>query len=148
MADKYKAIATGVALVATTPKTVLQIATPSTIRARASLLSIQFDGITAGNVPGLVELLRQTSSGTGTAVTPVATDSAAPASLVTALKNHTVEPAGTTAVDSWTVSPNGGSLLIPFYGFDQPVLPVSGFLGIRCTFANAVNVTAELTFLA
>jgi hypothetical protein len=148
MADKYTATADAVALAAAAAKTVLQIATPSTIRARLVELHVGFDGVTAANPPVLVELLRQTSAGTNTAVTPVAVDAAAPASLVTSGKNHSAEPTGTTVVAHWRLTPVGGLLVIPFYGDEQPVMAISSWLGIRCTAAQIVNVNAQMTFLA
>lgn len=146
--DKYSATADGVALVAATAKTVLNLATPASIRARITGIQVSFDGVTAGNVPALVELLRQTNAGTTTSVTPVAFDPAAPSSLCTAGKNASVEPTGTTVIRSWRVSPNGGVLIVPLLGADMVTMPVSGFLGIRCTAAQVVNVNAEISFLA
>lgn len=146
--DKYTASADGVALSAGVAKTVVNIATPSTIRARVTGVQVSFDGVTAGNVPALVELMRQTSAGTVTAVTPVPSDSAAPASLATAGKNASAEPTGTTVIKSFKLSPNGGTAFVPLQGTDMITVPVSGFFGIRVTAANVVNVNAEINFLA
>ena len=148
MADKYVANADAVALAATTAKTVLQIATPATIRARICALTVGFDGVTAANPAVLVELLRQTTAGTMTGVTPAALESGAPASLVTAQKTATAEPTASTVIQTWRLTPIGGLLVIPFYGDEQPTLGVSSWMGIRCTASAIVNVNASLTFLA
>jgi hypothetical protein len=148
MSDKYVAVADGVALTAATPKTVLQIATPSTIRARVCEVVVGFDGVTASDAPVLVELVRQTSAGTGTAVTPLPLDPAAPASLPTALKNHSAEPSGPTVLRAWRVTPAGGLFVVPFIGDEQPVVGASGWLGVRCTAAVGVNANAQLVYLA
>ena len=98
MADKYVCNADAVALAAATAKTVLQIATPSTTRARVCQLVVGFDGVTAANPPVLVELLRQTTAGTMTAQTPAPLDSAAPTSLATGSKNASAEPTADTVL--------------------------------------------------
>ena len=149
MADYYTAVSDATALAAATAKTVLQIATPSTIRARVRELQISFDGVTSANPAGLVEIVRQTTAGTMSAVTPNPLDSAAPASLATASRAATVEPTTTVTVREFRITPFAGLLVFQFVDDkDQIVVPISGFLGIRCTFAQIVNVNASLTFLA
>lgn len=103
--DAYSAGRDNVALAAATAKTVVQIVTPATIRALVRELHISFDGVTAAAVPGLVELVAQTTAGTMSALTPVADDPAAPASLVTAQHTATVEPASGNVHRSWRLSP-------------------------------------------
>jgi len=148
MADVYTATADAVPLVAATAKTVMQLTAPATTRARIRELQICFDGVTASNPPGLVEILTQTTAGTATVATPAPADPAAPASLITASRNATVEPTAGTVLQSWRISPNGGVLLIPFPTWEeQLVLAASGRIGVRCTFAQAVNVNVSLTFL-
>lgn len=149
MADSYVASIDGVALAAATAKTVLQIATPATVRALVEDIQVSLDGVTAANTPGLVELLRQTTAGTMTALTPAPVDSAAPASLVTASHTATAEPTAGTVLRRWRITPNGGLFELPTpWGTSQLRVPVSGFLGIRCTFAQVVNVNASIQFLA
>lgn len=151
MGDTYTASRASVALAAATGKTVLQITTPSTIRALVREFSVSFDGVTAAAVPGLVELVTQTSAGTMSALTPAPVDPAAPASLVTAQHTATVEPTTVTVVKQWLISPYGGLAVFRFDGIDgreSIPLPISSRLGVRCTFAAIVNVTPSLTFLA
>ena len=149
--DVYTASVDNVALAAATAKTVLQVATPATLRAVVREMQVSFDGVTASAVPGLVELLLQTTAGTASANTPAPHDAAAPASLVTASQNATVEPTAGTVIRRFRISPYGGLLIARFDGLDgmEPIrLPVSGRLGLRCTFAAIVNVNASLTFEA
>jgi hypothetical protein len=148
VSDTYVASQDGVALAAATVKTCLQIATPATVRAKIRGFSISFDGVTAANVPGLVEILRQTTAGTMTALTPAPVDSSAPASLATASHTATAEPTAGTVIWRRRITPNGG--LFEMYwpdDKDQLVVPISGFLGIRCTFAQVVNVSPSLEFI-
>lgn len=148
MADSYRSIAADVAS-GTAAKTILQIVTPSTVRALLEALELSFDGVLASATPVLVELLMQTDAGTGgTAVTPVAVDRAGPASLVTAQKGPagtwTAEPAAGTVLWSHRVTPAGSTLLFPFplgFGFK---LNISQRLGVRVTAAATVNVCATL----
>lgn len=147
MADKYTLSVDNVSLVAATAKTVVQVATPATTRARLCSVEVGFQGVTSTDVPVLVELLRQTTAGTGTATTPAPLDPAAPASLATGLANHTAEPTAGTVIKRWRLTPAGGVLVIPFYGDEQPVLGVSSWMGLRCTAAANTTVNAQITFL-
>jgi hypothetical protein len=146
--DTYVATASGIALTASSTKTLLQIATPSTVRATLLELEVGFDGVTSGLPEILVELLRQSSAGTGTSVTPAPLSTAAPASLVTALKAHSAEPGVSTILGSWYVDPHDGKLLLPFYERDrQVVVPVSGWLGVRYTTGAGVTVNAAVNMV-
>lgn len=144
MADLYNSNATTVALVAATAKTVLQIATPATTRAKIKQLDISFDGVAGSAVPVLIELLMQTTAGTMTAVTPVAVDRAAPASLVTAARNATAEPTAGAVLWAQTVTPAGSTLIFPWPLGDEFKLNVSQFLGVRMTAPAAVNACVTL----
>jgi hypothetical protein len=149
VSDIYTASADDVALAAATAKTVLQIAAPATLRGRIRELQVSLDGVTAANAPGLVELLTQTTAGTMTATTPAPHDPAAPASLVTAAFNATVEPTAGTVLKRWRLTPVGGLFLIPFpLVEEQPVLAASGRIGVRLTYGAVVNANVSLTFLA
>lgn len=148
MADSYVASVDAVALAAATAKTVLQIATPATARALIEDVQFSLDGVTASAVPGLVELLRQTTAGTMSALTPQPVDSAAPASLATASSNATIEPTAGVVLRRWRITPNGGLFELPTpWGVSQLRVPVSGFLGLRATFAAAVNINASIQYL-
>jgi hypothetical protein len=148
MADKYVAHGDAIALAAATAKTVLAIGTPGTIRARLCEITVGLDGVTAANPAVFVELLRQTTAGTNTSMTPIPVDSAAPSSLVTAGKNHSAEPTAGVVIKTWRLTPVGGLLVIPFYGDEQVVVPVSSWLGLRLTASAIVNANASMTFLA
>ena len=145
--NKYLVQASAVDLTATTTKTVLAIGTPADLRARLLGFGVSFDGVTASDVPVLVELLRQTTAGTNTSATPQPLDPGSAASQVTAGSDHTVEPTAGSILMPHYVSPNGGILTVQFTTEEAPVLAVSGFLGIRCTApTDAVNVAAWMLF--
>jgi hypothetical protein len=129
--------AADVSLVAATAKTILSIINGSTRRSR--VLEIQLGGfsIVQTDTPMLIELVRFTTDGTGTSVTPVARDTGNPASIATAKYGYSVEP--TTATVLWTtrLSPIGGTLVIPISPDRFPVNPISNLIALRLTCAQA-----------
>jgi|SRR5882672_4971145 len=147
--DIYETGGADIALVAATPKTVLQITTPSTIRGRLSNLEISFDGTTAGATPVLIQLVTQTTAGTGTAVTPNPIDPSAPASLITSAKDFSAEPTVGVTSRQWRVSPNAG---LWYYTWPQvgemPSIPISARLAIKMNAAAGVNVTVYMRYWA
>lgn len=148
--DCYEASAQDVALSGGTAKTVLQLTTPSTIRARLSMIEISFDGVTAGNTPVLVQLLYQTTAGTGTSLTPTPVDSAAPASLVTAAKDFSAEPSAGTVLRPWRITPYGGLWDYPWPENERPYIAISSRLALKLTAASSqpVNVSATMRYWA
>lgn len=148
--DCYEATAQDVALSGGTAKTVLQLTTPSTIRARLSMMELSFDGVTAGNTPVLVQLLFQTSTGTGTSITPNPMDPGAPASLVTAVKDFSVEPTAGTVIRPFRITPYGGLWNYPWAESERPYMPISTRVALKLTAASSqpVNVTAAIRYWA
>jgi hypothetical protein len=146
--ELYTITATDVPLSAGTAKTVLQLRTPSNRRARLVEWSVSFDGTVGSNTPVKVELMRQTSAGTGTGITPVAMDAASPAALCSAAGNHSAEPGYGNRLEVLRLTPNAGLVVIPFSVIreERPIVPTSSFVGIVCTAAQAVNVTAYIIF--
>jgi len=142
----YLAHHRGQALAASTAKTLVQLVTPATCRARLAEFGVSFDGVTASNPPVAVDLIRQTTPGTATAFTPVPFDPAATAADTSANVNATVEPTAGSILGSWLVTPAGGLLVVQFPLDDEPVVGASGYLGLRVTpgAAIAANATAYL----
>lgn len=141
------ALACGTAL-----KTLLQLATPSTVKAGLIEVSITFDGTVASNRPVLVTLRRQTSAGSGGASIagnfgPNCQDeqnASTPTALTTAQQGPSgtwaTEPTTGRVVRAWRVPPTSG------YAHQLPlgqeiVIPYSSYLGVVVTADNAVNAT-------
>jgi hypothetical protein len=131
------------ALVAATPKTIVEVSIPATMDIELAEIVCGFDASTAGNVR--IELGTYTTTGTGTAVTPanipiVASSDRAVTSLMTAAKvSDTVEPSGfTTAIGGNAIWP-GIILPLPcYFPFQTPLyegmsLPHSTLFAIRLT---------------
>jgi hypothetical protein len=146
--ELYSITARDVALTASTAKTVLQLRTPSTRRARLVEWSVSFQGTSGSETPVEVLLQRQTSAGTGTGFTPVRFDPAAPAALSSAAVNFTAEPGAGDVLEALRVTPNGGTIVVPFSVIreERPIVPVSSYVGIVCRASYATQVTAYLVF--
>lgn len=142
-----------VALSAATAKSILTVLAPAQFGIDLRQLRIAFDGVTASNVPVLVELCQNTLAtnstvGTGntTAGTPTQVYGRAITAGFTAFYNSTSEPTVLTPYDRWTITPNGGVLVYDYPADRTPDSPVSAGLTIRCTAPAAVNVNATMVF--
>jgi hypothetical protein len=137
-----------VALAAATPKTVLQLLTTSGTnfpRALVKKWSICFDGATSTAVPVVVKLIRQSTAGTGTGVTPVAVGDSADAILSTGAYNFSAEPTSGSVLAVLEVHPQSGYTEIFPLGMEI-VVPAGGRLGIVVTAPAIVNCHATIWF--
>lgn len=137
---KFSCVSENEALTASTVKTCVQYVAGSATIARVRAWGISLDGVTAANVPGDIELLRQTTAGTASALTPVDWDDRARTAEGTAQKTFTVEPTAGAILHPVQLTPNGGVFEV-WYGDDGPQVPASGRIGIRANFANNVNAS-------
>jgi hypothetical protein len=146
--DLYTLNSGAVSLSASTAKTVLQLATPSTTRAKVVGFSVSFNSVTTSDAPAVVDLLRQTTAGTGgTSATLAALDPDAPASLSTGLYDiSSAEPTGGNVLWTGYVTPVGGLFVFNFADGEEPVLDVSNRIGIRINSPAAVSAIATLTY--
>jgi hypothetical protein len=140
MGSIYVATVDAIALSAATAKTIIELATPATIRATLVQWWVEFDGTVASNTPVKVEVARITASGTGTAYTAKKYSDFAPAALVTVEHTSTAEPTYGDVLEIHRIPPTSG-IFIQYPLGREIQIPVSGFLGIRCTAAQTVNVT-------
>lgn len=144
----YSATSGSVALVAATAKTVLQILAPAQFGIDLRSYEISFDGVTASNVPVLVEICSSTNAGgtAGSTPTVVQVYGRAITAGFTAGANYSAEPTVLTVIDAFTLSPNGGLVIRdwpPNEGFDQDV---SKGLAIRLTAPAVVNGRITMKF--
>jgi hypothetical protein len=134
-----------VALAAATVKTVLQVVAPANQRLKIKEWGVSFDGVSVTGEPVQVELLRQTTAGTMTALTPVKLVAGSETVQATAQHTATAEPTAGDILDSQEVHPQGGYGKI--FPFNQEIeVPGGGRLGIRCTAPAIVNVRAKIVF--
>lgn len=134
-----------VALTAATVKTVVQVVAPANQRQKIKGYGVSFDGTSVTAEPVQVELLRQTTAGTMTALTPVKLVAGSETVQSTAQHTATAEPTAGDILDSIEVHPQGGyEKILPF---NQEIEnPGGGRIGIRCTAPAGVNVRAKIIF--
>ena len=133
------------ALAASTVETLVQVTAPAGGYCSVVAWGISFEGVTAANEPVLVDLLRQTTAGTGAAFTPLEW-------------NELGRAASSTALNGFSAEPTAGDILHPNYidpegGFEawyeerlRPVFSSSGRVGLRANANDVVNCTAWLLF--
>lgn len=151
----YVARVHGITLPGTAARTIVQVVAGATKRVKIKEFGISFDGTDATKTPVLVDLIRQTSAGTtSSAVTLGLNDTVLEAAVATAIQNPTGgEPtdAGTGAIflRSYYVSPAAGLFVMQFPLGDEPVIPLSGRVGLRVTTAagsGTPNCSAHIVF--
>lgn len=133
-------------------KTILQLATTSTVRAKIVEWGVTFNGTSSAATPCTVLLQRQTSAGTGgvaisTNYGPNGIDEQMPAGASTALQGiwATTEPTAGAILCPPFVPPTSG-FVIQYPLGQEPWLKVSGWLGIVVNAAAAVNVNAWMKY--
>lgn len=137
-------------LAAATAETLLAVTAPAATKIRVVAWGASLAGVTASEIPGDVELLRQTTAGTGSAFTPKKLDESDPAAASTAKITFTVEPTSTDILHPIQLTPNGGLFEVEYAPDRRPVVAASGIIAIRATFAAAQSsgggATAWLVF--
>lgn len=140
----YSVSSDQVALVAATTKTVFELATPAGTTATPVMWWVEFDGVTASNTPVKVEWgIFSAGVTTATTVTPqsISGGGRAIASQCTTKFNTSAEGAGTATISEFhRVPPTSGLYIQEPLGMEWNV-GASSFFRIRCTAAQAVNIT-------
>lgn len=122
-----------VAAASAAAKTLLQVVTGATKRALVKSWEVSFDGADTTKTPILVELIRQTTAGTASALTLVKHDEASETVIATGQQTFTVEPTAGDVLHSVYLSPAGGIFSYQYPLGEEPVVGVSGRVGIRVT---------------
>lgn len=149
----YAVVSAGaVALSAATAKSVMGIRANAAFGIDLTYVEVGFAGVTATDVPVLVELCYCTYATNGTAGTNNTTLASSIfqqygrtlTSGVTAMKNWTSEPTVLTPIDEMLLTPNGGLVK---WSFPLGMTPDSGLsegFVIRCNAPQAQNVRATM----
>lgn len=129
-----------IALSAATAKTVLQVASPTNQRVKIKGWGVYFDGTSVSAEPVQIQLVRQTTAGTMTSVTPAkCDDSLAESVQSTAAVNASVEPTSGDVLQYREIHPQSG--YEHTYGVcDEDWIKGGGRVGIICTAPSGVNV--------
>jgi hypothetical protein len=139
-------VGAAVALAPATAKTVLSVIAPAQFGVDLVGFRLGFDGVTAANTPVVVEIVTWTTDGTGTSGTVVQAYGRSITAGFTTKYNYTVEPTTPTAVDRYSLTPNGGAIVYDYPRDRTPDCAVSNLIGIRLTAAQAVNCNATMVF--
>lgn len=135
-----------IALSAATIKTVIQLVGATNHRVKLLGWSVAFDGISTTAEPAQVRLLRQTTAGTMSALTPTKRDdSIADTLLTTAQHTATVEPTAGDLIEALEVHPQSGYQIMYPLGA-EPIIGGGDRMGIDITAPAAVNVRATMIF--
>lgn len=136
-----------VALVAGTAKTIVQVIPGTNTPVRVVEIGVSFNGITATDVPVTVDLLRQSTAGSSSALTLVADQEQNTKTVVaTALKTFTAEPTAGNVLRTWYVTPIGGLFVLQF-PLGREVDALSSRIALRCNApTSAVSVSAYISF--
>lgn len=137
--------------VATTTKTLLQLITGATRRLWVTEFSISGKSVNSADVSVLVQWVRQTSVGTGSAAIGASTIGnvyeGQPAMIATANEGFATEPTGGTEIvrGPWYMSPVGGLFVLQIPLGQEIEMAVSSRLGLRVTDAQSTVLRASVT---
>ena len=135
-----------VALSAATAKTIVQIVAPSNHRLKVLAWGTYFDGTSSTAEPVQVVLMRQTTAGTMSSLTPVKNDDSIAETLqTTAQHTATVEPTSGDVLKRIEVHPQSGYEEQCAYGTEY-IVGGGDRLGIVCTAPATVNVVGWIKF--
>lgn len=134
-----------VALSAATAKTVIQLVAATNVRVKLKEWGVFFDGTSASAEPIQVRLLRQTTAGTMSSLTPVARVPITETLQTTAQHTATAEPTAGDVLDVIECHPQGGYEKL-FAPGDEIIIPGGGRVGIEITAPATVNVRAKFGY--
>jgi len=129
-----------IALTGGAAKTVLQVKAPAEQRVKLWAFGLYFDGTSATAEPVVAQLVRQTTDGTLTSVTPSKLDPGCAETIQTAAgKNASSEPTAGDVLKQWEVHPQRS------YEWTAPLgreilVPGGERLALVCTAPASVNV--------
>ncbi len=139
----YRIASGDVSLTAATPRTMIQLVTGSTRKAKIIEFGVSFSSVTSTDAPVLAEFLVETSAGTSSAGTNVALDLTDPAMIATSLITFTsTEPTGTTPAGPGPIrcTPVGGLFVYPFSQGVELVVPISTRLALRLNAPSSITL--------
>lgn len=130
-----------VALSAATAKTALQLIAAANHRVNVQRISVSFEGVSTTDAPVQVDIYRQSTAGTVSALTLVKENSGDDETLqTTASHTATVEPTNGDLVERRLVHPQSRADFGPF------IIPGGGRLGVVLTAPNAVDAVVAAKF--
>lgn len=139
------AVTAEVSLTAATARTIIQVAAATNHRVRILGIGLHCDGTSPTAEPIKVDIYRQTTAGTMTALQPRLVAPATESVQTTAQHSATAEPTYGDLIDSFEVHPQSG--YAERYPVGQEIIvPGGGRLGVVCTAPATVNAIAKIHF--
>src|SRR5687767_3906716 len=133
--------------VATTPKTLVQIVAPTNHRVKVCAWGVWFDGVSASDAQVLVRLLRQSTAGTMSALTPVKVDDSIAETLqTTAQHTASAEPTAGDVLKNINVPPSSGGYEEQCPYGQEYIMGGGDRIGIEATVGANVNGVAWIRF--
>jgi hypothetical protein len=136
------------ALSASTTRTLIQVIPASDRPVKLLELGCSFDGVDGTKEPVLVELVRESTGGTASALTLVKDQEQSSQAIVATARSgfSSTEPTTGDVLRSWEVTPAGG-LLVVQWPLDREPMALSNRLAVRVTTGSGVtnNVVAYMT---
>ncbi len=123
-------------------ETLVQIVTGSTRQVKVKEWGVSFDGTSATATPIRVDLLRQTTAGTSSALTIIENDPTGPAPISTALQDFSAEPTAGDVLWSQYLTPAGGFDRVQLPLGEEIVVDVSTRIGLRVVVPSGSNCNA------
>jgi hypothetical protein len=138
-----------VALTAATAKTIIQVASVAHRPIKVKEWGVFFDGVSVTEAPVQVRLIRQSTAGTMSALTPIERTITGVTIQETCLHTATVEPTLVSCVAAREVHPQSGYQEKFSFG-DEIVVggAAIGRIAIECTAPATVNVRGEIVYEA
>ncbi len=129
----------------TTLKTVLMITAAANVRVLVREVSVSFKGVTSTDAPILVQVLRFSTAGTFTSLTPVKNNDGDDETLqVTAGHTATAEPTPGDVLVREEVHPQGGAFLWQATYGDEFVVKGGSRLGVSVTAGASTSCVARI----
>lgn len=128
----------------TNAHTVLQVISGTNCITCLQMIEVTFDGTSNNATPVQIDLLRQTTAGTMSALTPRKTKDTSTSLQATAQEKATAEPTPSDLIHSWFIHPQAGVIHELTLPDGEIELPSAARLGLRVTAPAAVNVLATL----
>lgn len=139
---QYAIAVVGVA-VTSTPRTLLQLRGAASRRGRLVAIAGAFHDTDPTHGPARIEVCRQSTDGTATGVTPVPTDPAMPAALLSGAHTATIEPTESAVIYPWSIPVVGGAFHLDVRHMELCTgASVDSNIGIQVSAPN--NTTADL----
>ena len=143
MAGVLAAAVTAEISTGTAAKTLVQVVAPAAQRLKLRKWGVTFDGVASDAAPIEVRLLRQSTAGTMSALSPVAVSPAGATVRATAQHTATAEPTAGDVLAAVEVHPQSGYVEVMPPDLSVEVAE-SGRVAIEVTAAAAVNARAFL----